>query len=91
MTRIPYCGECNNFLHEDITGYGYCEFTRLEQRCSDQCLLHYSNLTKRQTIRALHSIQKWRRGGNKPMPHPYVIGQVIDRCINLLRQENNED
>ena len=33
------CGECDKFLYEDTDGYGICEKTNEECRCSDKCHL----------------------------------------------------
>ena len=37
MSKTIYCGECDNFLYEDIDGYGICGKTNQECRCSDKC------------------------------------------------------
>ena len=34
-----YCGECDNFLYEDINGYGVCGKTNEECCCGDKCHL----------------------------------------------------
>ena len=39
MSKIIYCGECDNFLYEDIDVYGVCGKTSDECRCSDKCHL----------------------------------------------------
>lgn len=39
MNKTIYCGECYNFLYEDIEGYGFCGKTNEECRCSDKCRL----------------------------------------------------
>ena len=39
MSKTKYCGECEKFLYEDICGYGVCEKTNEECRCSDKCHL----------------------------------------------------
>ena len=39
MSKTIYCGECDKFLYEDICGYGVCEKTNEECRCSDKCHL----------------------------------------------------
>ena len=36
---ILYCGECDNFLYEDINGYGFCGETNEECYCGDKCHL----------------------------------------------------
>ena len=43
-----HCGECNFFSHESIDGYGWCDVTGREQRCSDQCTLSRENITDKQ-------------------------------------------
>lgn len=82
---IPYCGECSFLSHEDTDGYGQCAILHREQHCSDRCTVRYNQLTPRQAERILHQFQKWRRGHKGPMPHPYVIGQAIDKAIKVLR------
>ena len=37
MSKTMYCGECEKFLYEDIEGYGFCDKTNEEYRCSDKC------------------------------------------------------
>ena len=39
MSKTTFCGECDKFLYEDICGYGVCEKTNEECRCSDKCHL----------------------------------------------------
>ena len=39
MRKTKYCGECEKFLYEDTDGYGICEKTNEECRCSDKCHL----------------------------------------------------
>lgn len=39
-----------------------------------------------QTIKALHYLQKWRRGANIPMPEPVFVGKAIDEAIRHLRK-----
>lgn len=82
----PLCEQCIFFEYEDAAGNGYCNITYREQHCSDRCIIHYNQLTPRQAVRILHQFQKWRRGGKSPMPHPYVIGQAIDKAIKILRR-----
>ena len=82
----PHCGECTFFSHESIDGYGWCDVTDREQQCSDQCTLQYKIMTSKQAEKVLHHYQKYRRGGKNPMPHPYVIGQAIDRAICDMRK-----
>ena len=37
--KVIYCGECEKFDHEDTDGYGICDKTNEECRCSDKCHL----------------------------------------------------
>ena len=41
MSKELHCGECEKFLYEDTYGYGVCEKTNEECRCSDKCHLKY--------------------------------------------------
>lgn len=86
----PHCGECSFFKYEDTDGYGCCVVNNREQRCSDQCTVHYKLMTPKSCLRVLHEFQKWRRGGKGPMPHPYIIGQVIDKAITIIRSSMKE-
>lgn len=85
---IPYCGECIYLKYEDTDGYGVCDLTNREQRCSDKCWL--SSLKTKQAIKVLHDYQKWRRGGKGDMIPPYIIGMTIDEAIRTLRTLNKE-
>ena len=39
--KVIYCGECEKFLYEDTYGFGICDKTNEECRCSDKChLIH---------------------------------------------------
>ena len=39
--KVIYCGECEKFDYEDTDGYGICDKTNEECRCSDKChLIH---------------------------------------------------
>lgn len=38
----------------------------------------------------MHYIQKWRRGAEIPMPHPYVYGIATDAAIYQLRKQGRE-
>lgn len=84
---LPYCGECSFLSHEDIDGFGCCDITRCEQRCSDQCTINRATITDKQAEKILHHFQKWRRGHKGPQPHPYVVGQAIDKAIKTLHNE----
>lgn len=86
----PHCGECSFFKYEDTDGCGLCDVYNREQRCSDQCTVHYKSMTPKACQRALHEYQKWRRGGRGQMPHPYIIGQVIDKAITIIRSSMKE-
>lgn len=44
----------------------------------------------KQIAKALHYIQKWRRGADIPMPSPYVVGKVNDAAIYQLRKQERE-
>ena len=37
--KVIYCGECDKFLYEDTDGFGICDKTKEEWRCSDKCHL----------------------------------------------------
>ena len=37
--KVIYCGECEKFLYEDTYGFGICDKTNEECRCSDKCHL----------------------------------------------------
>lgn len=42
---------------------------------------------RKELIRKLHEMQKWRRGADMPMPlTPKEFGEVIDDCIRILRK-----
>ena len=83
----PLCGECPFFKHEDIDGYGICNADDMKKRCSDKC--NVCNSLK-STERILDYFQKWRRGDNIKMPHPYVVGIAIDWAIKVLRELEKE-
>lgn len=86
--RIPYCGEnCCFRGPECMDGFGYCEIIGHSTLCSDQCWIDHTRIKPRETIKALHYFQKWRRGAKIAMPHPYVIGKVIDAAISQLRDK----
>ena len=47
---------------------------------------------RKQLIRKLHEMQKWRRGGKGTMPlSPKEFGEAIDDCIRLLRSISDKD
>ena len=37
MNDNLHCGECPQFEHEDMDGFGFCAKTNREQYCSDLC------------------------------------------------------
>lgn len=88
--RIPYCGECCFLQNEDVNGIGYCKLRCDTMRCGDQCELDHTKIKPRQIAKALHYIQKWRRGAKIAMPSPYVIGIVTDAAIYQLRKQGRE-
>lgn len=46
---------------------------------------------RKQLIRKLHAMQKWRRGGKGTMPlSPKEFGEAIDDCIRVLRMLEDE-
>lgn len=46
---------------------------------------------RKDIIKVLHDMQKWRRGGGK-MPHsPKAFGLAIDMCIRMLRKMSDEE
>lgn len=45
---------------------------------------------RKELIRKLHEMQKWRRGANIPMPSPTEFGEAIDVCIRILRKLDDE-
>ena len=47
---------------------------------------------KKEVIRILHEMQKWRRGNGNVMPYsPKQFGIAIDVSIRVLRRISNED
>lgn len=83
---LPKCGECVFFHDEDIKGVGYCKQRCDSMRCGDQCELDHTKIEPAQIVKALRYIQGWRRGAMVPMPHPYVVGRVLDAAIYQLRK-----
>ena len=46
---------------------------------------------RKNVIRILHEMQKWRRGANMDMPcTPREFGFMIDDCIRILRKLTDE-
>lgn len=89
--NIPYCGEDCCFRDpECLDGFGYCNIVEHSTYCGDQCMIDHTKLKPRQIAKALHCIQKWRRGAKIPMLSPYVIGKVNDAAIYQLRKQEQE-
>lgn len=89
--RIPYCGESCCFRDPECSdGFGYCNLVEHSTYCGDQCMLDHTKMKPRQIAKALHYIQKWRRGAKIAMPKPYVIGRVLDAAIYQLRNQERE-
>lgn len=85
--NIPYCGESCCFRGAECSdGFGYCELVEHSTFCGDQCELDHTKMKPRQIAKALHYIQKWRRGAEIPMPSPYVYGVATDAAIYQLRK-----
>nr|DAN28975.1 MAG TPA: hypothetical protein [Caudoviricetes sp.] len=85
--RIPCCGNGCCFRDPECSdGFGYCELVGHSTYCGDQCELDHTKLKPSEIAKALHYIQKWRRGANITMPSPYVIGRVLDASIYQLRK-----
>lgn len=85
-TRIPCCGECSFYMAECCDGYGYCAITEHGCACNNQCDLDHTKMKPREIAKALHYIQKWRRGANVSMPSPTITGIVMDAAIYQLRK-----
>lgn len=85
-SRIPYCGECSFYTAECCDGYSYCAITEHGYACNNQCDLDHTKMKPRQIAKALHYIQKWRRGTNTVMPSPYIYGVTTDAAIYQLRK-----
>lgn len=89
---MTYCGECPFFKYEDIDGYGICDISGLEEKCSLKCSFELlDQLTKEQAVKVLHHTQKWRRGAKVCMPPPALLGLAIDTAIRVLRQKIKEE
>lgn len=88
--RIPSCGECCFFEHEDTDGCGFCPLIKQGRWCDDVCELDHTKMKPKQIAKGLHYIQKWRRGAKTAMPSPYVIGRVLDATIYQLRKQERE-
>lgn len=85
--RIPYCGECCFFKDEDVYGIGYCKLRRIPMQCGDQCELNHFEIDSDEAAYGLHYLQKWRRGAKIAMPHPFVVGKLIDAAIRNFRKK----
>ncbi len=88
--QIPMCGSCSFFGKEDAEGWGWCAIKEHSCLCCDQCELDHTKMKPKQIAKALHLIQKWRRGAKMKMPSPYVIGKVNDAAIYRLRNQERE-
>lgn len=88
--RIPYCGECCFVRHEDLDGGGFCNLAEDIIHCGNRCVLDHTKMKPRAIAKAMHYIQKWRRGAELPMPKPYVFGRVLDAAIYQLRKQERE-
>lgn len=89
--NTPYCGEDCCFRDSECSdGFGYCNIVEYSTYCGDQCMIDHTKLKPRQIAKALHCIQKWRRGAKTTMPKPYVIGKVNDAAIYQLRKQERE-
>lgn len=89
--NIPYCGEDCCFRDPECSdGFGYCNIVEHSTYCGDQCMIDHTKLKPRQIAKALHCIQKWRRGAKTTMPKPYVIGKVNDAAVYQLRKQERE-
>lgn len=86
-SRIPYCGECCFLQDEDVNGIGYCRLRRGPMGCDDQCELDHYGIDNNEAAYGLHYFQKWRRGAKIAMPHPYVVGKLIDASIRNFRKK----
>ena len=84
--NIPYCGECCFVRHEGLDGLGYCNIAGAITHCGSKCVLDHTKMPPAAIAKALHYIQKWRRGAKTAMPHPYVYGVVTDAAIYQLRK-----
>lgn len=85
--NIPYCGESCPFRDPECSdGFGYCNLAEHSTYCGDQCVLDHTRMKPKQIAKALHHIQKWRRGAKIPMPSPFVIGKVNDAAVYQLRK-----
>lgn len=90
-TTIPCCGESCCFRDPECSdGFGYCNLVEHSTYCGDQCMLDHTKMKPKQIAKALHYIQKWRRGANIAMPSPYVIGRILDAAIYQLRKQERE-
>lgn len=88
--NILCCGECSFYESEGANGCGFCAIREQGQWCDDVCELRHTKMKPKQIAKALHYIQKWRRGADIPMPKPYVVGKVYDAAIYQLRKQERE-
>ena len=93
-TGEHYCGECPFFKYEDMDGFGLCSLRERVQRCEDMCGFLTPDfdmtMTRVQTIKVLHTAQKWRRGGKQRMLPPWLFELAIDSAIRELRRIRHE-
>lgn len=86
-----YCYQCSFFEPYGIGDSGECGLLPIPEK-SGSCLRHglcrfsRDNMPFYSVLKALHVFQKWRRGGNGNMPHPYICGIAIDNAMRLLRK-----
>lgn len=83
--RIPSCGECC-FFETNEDRVGVCILKEQLRCCQEQCDIGHTKMKPKQIAKALHYIQKWRRGAKTAMPLPYVVGKVNDAAIYQLRK-----
>lgn len=88
--NIPCCEECSFYENEGANGCGFCAIMEQGRWCDDVCELQHTKMKPKQIAKGLHYIQKWRRGSDIPMPHPYVVGKVNDAAIYQLRKQERE-
>lgn len=57
-----YCGSCRHFLFEDTDGYGICNITNSERRCSDTCRKYAeSNIITMKLVQKRESTKKYQQ------------------------------
>lgn len=84
------CASCP-YLKSRTEQTGVCTLLDDElMELTETCLLN-RNMPTETTLRILHDLQKWRRGGSSPMVPPYVIGCAIDSAIKKLRKQKRDE